>query len=76
MIFRKDNKDKDNENTDIGLRLVKILLLRLYTMVSTIPLKWYEILIAVIMGVLLGLGVGSMISGYVKVYMQLSLLHR
>jgi len=64
IMFKKKNHEE--EKTDLGLRLLKTLLLRLYTMLSVNPLKWYEILISVIMGVLFGLGVGVMISSYVK----------
>jgi hypothetical protein len=70
MIFTKRKNNKD----DIGLRLVKILLLRLYTMVSTMPLKWYEVVIAVVLGSLLGLGVGTVVVGYLKVYLQWTLI--
>jgi hypothetical protein len=51
---------------DLGTRLLKILLLRFYHMYSEIPLKWYEIIIVSVLGVLLGLGVGALIGHYVK----------
>jgi hypothetical protein len=80
MIFhRRKDKDKEEEKlekTDIGLRLLKELLLRLYSMLSANPLKWYEILISVIMGVLLGLGIGSVLTSYLKIYLQVQLIHR
>jgi hypothetical protein len=74
MIFKRKNKEESVETTDIGLRLLKILLLRLYSMVSTMPLKWYEIVIAVVMGALLGIGIGSIVVGYLKVYLQWTLI--
>jgi xanthine/uracil permease len=77
MIFRKSNdKNKDKDTTDIGIRLLKMLLLRLYSMLSTNPLKWYEILISVIMGLLFGLGIGSVMSSSIKIYLQLRLICR
>jgi hypothetical protein len=57
---------RNSEKEDIGLRLLKLLLYRLYSMSYVIPLKWYEILIAAIMGALMGIGIGSVIGGYVK----------
>jgi hypothetical protein len=51
---------------DLGVRLLKILLLRLYHMYSEIPLKWYEMLIVSILGVLNGLGVGIIIGHYLR----------
>jgi hypothetical protein len=57
---------KERESEDIGLRLLKLLLYRLYTMSYVIPLKWYEILIATVMGALLGLGIGSLIGSHLK----------
>lgn len=71
----KDNKADNEVSTDVGLRLVKTLLLRLYSMVSTMPLKWYEILIAVVLGSLFGLGIATIVVGYLKVYLQWSLIH-
>ena len=76
MILRRNSKDGNKDTTDIGIRLLKMLLLRLYSMLSTMPLKWYEIIISVVMGVLLGLGVGSTISSYIKIYLQLQLICR
>jgi hypothetical protein len=52
---------------DLGIRLLKILLLRLYHMYSEIPLKWYEMLISAVLGVLCGLGLGIVVGHYVKV---------
>jgi hypothetical protein len=54
------------KNSDIGVRLLKIMLLRLYHMYSEIPLKWYEILIVAVLGVLTGLGFGVAIGHYLK----------
>jgi len=77
VIFRKSNNKNNSENTtDIGLRLLKTLLLRLYAMLSTNPLKWYEIIISVIMGALMGVGIGSVLSSYIKIYLQLTLICR
>lgn len=59
-------KTNEEDKRNLGLKLLKMLLLRLYTMMATNPLKWWEALIAVIMGALLGMGVGVMISSYVK----------
>jgi hypothetical protein len=55
-----------NNREDIGIRLLKIMLLRLYHMYSEIPLKWYEMLIVAILGVLMGLGFGVVIGHYLK----------
>jgi len=55
-----------NSKEDLGIRLLKILLLRLYELYSDIPLKWYEQLIAVIVGALCGLGIGMIIGHYLK----------
>ena len=76
MIFRNKSNNKDKDTTDIGIRLLKMLLLRLYSMLSTNPLKWYEILISVVMGALFGVGVGSVLSSYIKIYLQLTLVCR
>lgn len=59
-------KRKSEETRNLGLRLLKMLLLRLYSMLSLNPLRWWEVLIAVVMGVLFGLGVGVMVSSYVR----------
>ena len=59
-------KVKSNSKEDLGIRLLKILLLRFYHMYSEIPLKWYEMLITAILGVLLGLGVGIVVGNYIK----------
>jgi hypothetical protein len=66
MMFKR-NKPKNENSEDIGIRLLKLLLYRLYSMSYVIPLKWYEMLIAVIMGALMGLGIGSVIYEYLKV---------
>jgi hypothetical protein len=55
------------KDEDIGIRLLKLLLYRLYSMSYVIPLKWYEMLIATIMGALMGLGIGSVIYELVRV---------
>jgi len=60
-------KKQEEVHRDLGVRLLKLLIFRLYSMLSVNPLKWYEILISTIMGVLCGLGVGVLISGYFKV---------
>jgi hypothetical protein len=58
---------KNNDSRgDLGVRLLKILLLRFYHMYSEIPLKWYEMLITAVLGVLLGLGVGIIVGSYIK----------
>jgi hypothetical protein len=57
---------KVKSNNDIGVRLLKIMLLRLYHMYSEIPLKWYEMLIVAILGVLMGLGFGVVTGHYLR----------
>jgi len=69
MVLSKINKNKDS---NLGLRLVKLLLYRLYSMLSVNPLKWYEIIIAVVMGAFLGLGIGSMAGSLIKLHIILS----
>jgi hypothetical protein len=64
-MLGKKHEREDRE--DIGLRLLKLLLYRLYSMSYVIPLKWYEMLIAVIMGALAGLGIGGVIYSYIMV---------
>lgn len=59
-------KDKNEETRNLGLRLLKTLLLRLYSMMATNPLKWWEALIATVMGAMLGLGLGVVLSSYLK----------
>lgn len=59
-------KSKNEETRNLGLRLLKTLLLRLYSMMSTNPLKWWEALIATVMGAMLGLGIGVVLSSYLK----------
>jgi hypothetical protein len=66
MLFKKEPKKESGDKEDIGLRLLKLLLYRLYSMSYVIPLKWYEILIATVMGALLGLGIGGMIYSMVR----------
>jgi hypothetical protein len=51
---------------NVELRLLKLLILRLYTMLSVNPLKWYEMLIAVVTGALFGVGLGAVISSCIK----------
>lgn len=55
---------------NVELRLLKLLILRLYSMLSVNPLRWYEMLIAVITGALFGVGIGAIISSYVKVLLR------
>ena len=50
----------------VELRLLKLLILRLYSMLSINPLKWYEMLIVVIMGALFGVGLGAILSSYIR----------
>lgn len=57
---------KNSVERDLGLRLLKMLLLRLYSMMSSNPLKWYEVLIAAVFGALFGLGFGAILSSYLK----------
>lgn len=59
---------KSDYERDLGLRLLKLLLLRLYSMMSTNPLKWWEALIAVVMGALFGVGLSVIFSSYLKSY--------
>jgi len=61
---------RNSEKEDIGLRLLKLLLYRLYAMSYVIPLKWYEMLIAVVTGSLMGLGIGIVIGGYLKMVVR------
>lgn len=63
---------KNDYERDLGLRLLKLLLLRLYSMMSVNPLKWFEILIAVVMGALAGLGIGVVLSSYFKSFIMSS----
>jgi len=59
---------KDNEgNEDIGLRLLRNLLLRIYNMIYDIPLKWWEYLIMGVFGIFAGLGVGLILTVMIKV---------
>jgi len=62
-------KRKDEGNEDIGIRLLRNLLLRIYKMVYDIQLKWYETLILVVVGILTGLGFGVVLSALIKVRM-------
>lgn len=63
MVGRKMSEE---EKRSLGLRLLKMLLLRLYSMMTTNPLKWWEALIVVVMGALFGLGFGVVLSSYLK----------
>jgi hypothetical protein len=67
VIFRR-SKREEIDKSDIGIRLLKLLLIRLYTMLSVNPLKWYEMLICTIMGLLLGLGIGSVLVSNLKTW--------
>ena len=57
---------RENSSEDIGVRLLKLLLLRFYQLYSEIPLRWYEMLISAVLGVLMGLGLGVVIGGVVR----------
>jgi len=57
---------RKNSSEDIGVRLLKLLLLRFYQLYSEIPLRWYEMLISAVLGVLMGLGLGVVICGVVR----------
>lgn len=57
---------RKNSSEDIGVRLLKLLLLRFYQLYSEIPLRWYEMLISAVLGVLMGLGLGVVIGGVVR----------
>jgi len=59
-------KKNRNSSEDIGVRLLKLLLLRFYQLYSEIPLRWYEMLITAVLGVLMGLGLGVIAYGLVK----------
>jgi hypothetical protein len=54
-------------NEDVAIRLLKSLLLRLYNMVYEINIRWWEMLIITIVGVLTGVGFGIMLGVIVKV---------
>ena len=69
MVFKRTSKRKP-ETEDLGLRLLKLLLYRLYSMSYVMPLKWYEILIAVVLGVLMGLGIGSVVYSAIKPHIK------
>jgi hypothetical protein len=60
-------KKKIEGNEDIGLRLLRNLLLRVYNMIYDIPLKWWEYLIMGIFGILTGLGIGLILAVMIKV---------
>lgn len=62
MRRKKDN----NVERDLGLKLLKMLLLRLYSMMVTNPLKWWEVLIVTVMGLFFGLMGGAILSSYLK----------
>jgi hypothetical protein len=55
---------------NVELRLLKLLILRLYTMLSVNPLRWYEMLISVVCGALFGVGLGAILSSYVKAFVR------
>jgi hypothetical protein len=54
----------------VELRLLKTLILRLYQMLSINPLKWYEMVISVVCGALLGVGLGAIVSTYLRIYIR------
>ncbi len=56
---------KDRE--EIGLRLLRNLILRIYNMIYDIPLKWWEYLIMGVFGIFTGLGIGIVLSSMIKV---------
>ena len=58
---------KKKVNEDVAIRLLKSLLLRLYNMVYEINIRWWEMLIITIVGVLTGVGFGIMLGVIVKV---------
>ena len=60
-------KKRESGNEDIGIRLLRNLLFRIYNMIYEIPLKWWEYLIIVSVGILSGLGVGMVLSALIKV---------
>jgi len=68
-LFRKDKKEETRAegNEDIGIRLLRNLLFRIYNMIYELPLKWWEYLLMIVVGVLSGLGVGIMLSALIKV---------
>lgn len=61
---------KNDSKEDIGVRLLKLLLLRFYQLYSEIPLRWYEQLIPAILGILCGLGFGVMIGAIIKLHVR------
>ena len=66
--FRKKHETKvESNNEDIGIRLLRNLLFRIYNMIYELPLKWWEYLLMISVGVLSGLGVGIIISALIKV---------
>ena len=72
MRFR-EREDKPKEapgNNDLGIRLLKVLLIRIYNMIYEVPLKWWEILIASVFGGLMGLGVGVMTYPILRTYIM------
>jgi hypothetical protein len=61
---------KNDSKEDIGVRLLKLLLLRFYQLYSEIPLRWFEQLIPAVLGVLFGLGIGVMIGAIIKLHVR------
>ena len=55
---------------NVELRLLKLLILRLYSMLSVNPLRWYEMVISVVCGALLGVGLGAILSSYAKLLLR------
>jgi len=71
-IFRRKHKEKPKEEAkedsgDVGIQLLESMLLRLYNMIYDLPIRWWEMLIVIVVGVFTGLGFGIMLSSYVKV---------
>jgi len=67
-LKRREGKPGE-ANNDLGIRLLKVLLIRIYNMIYEIPLRWWEILIATVFGGLMGLGIGVMTYPILKTYM-------
>jgi hypothetical protein len=60
-------KKRESGNEDIGIRLLRNLLFRIYNMIYDLPLRWWEYVIMITVGVLSGLGVGMVLSAMIKV---------
>lgn len=69
-LMRKRNDNERVENNDLGIRLLKVLLIRIYNMIYEVPLKWWEILIASVFGALMGLGLGVVSYPILKAYVR------